>query len=295
MSTSYLPNDFVARYARPPSDSIIAQAISVHTSVRGLLGDSDYATILQGSYKNDTALWDMNDVDILAVSRNLVSTHFTGNVSSNGVPWSAIFNQIEQKLQADPRYQGKWIRGDKCIRLNTGIKIDIVPAVRIGDAEADPVAIYSFRSVGERKNWPRGHYEGGAIKSGRTNGAFKQTVRLFKRWARCWFSNRKVAPSYYLECLIYGQPDAAFTGNLGRDFVAISRAISMMLYGFTLLPRIAGEGNLLAPDEWSLADFHEFQRTLHQAVVFAEAAISSNSEAQAKANWLVAFNGRQPT
>lgn len=41
MATSYLPADFVARYARPPSDTTVSRAISVHQSVRDLLGDSD--------------------------------------------------------------------------------------------------------------------------------------------------------------------------------------------------------------------------------------------------------------
>ncbi|WP_437515152.1 hypothetical protein [Sorangium sp. So ce1099] len=237
----------------------------------------------------------MNDVDIVAVSRNLVSTHFTGTMPTNGVPWTEIFSRIEQKLQADPRYQGKWTREDKCIRLNAGIKVDIVPAVRVGDANADPIAIYSFRASRERKNWPRSHFDAGAVKSGRTNGAFKQTVRLFKRWSRCWFSNRKIAPSYYLECLVYAQPDAIFSGSLARDFVAIARSIGQMQYGLSILPRQAGEGNLLAPDEWGYAEFVQFQRTLQSATSYANAATAAYSEVQAKSSWVAAFNGHQPT
>lgn len=295
MTASYLPADFVSRYARPPSETTVSRAISIHQSVRDLLGDTDYATLLQGSYKNDTALWDMNDVDVVAVSRNLVSTHFTGTTPTSGVPWTEIFSRIEQKLQADPRYQGKWSREDKCIRLNTGVKIDIVPAVRIGEANADPIAIYSIRASRERKNWPRGHFDAGAGKSSRTSGAFKQTVRLFKRWSRCWFSNRKIAPSYYLECLVYSQPDSTFSGNLASDFVAIARNISLMAYGSVILPRLAGEGNLLTPDEWGMTEFLQFQRTLQGAASHASAAISAYSEAQAKSSWVAAFNGQQPT
>jgi hypothetical protein len=294
MATSYLPADFVARYARPPSETTVSRAVSIHQSVRDLLSDSDYATLLQGSYKNDTALWDMNDVDIVAVSKNLVSTHFTGNPVTNGVPWTDIFTRIEQKLQADTRYQGKWTREDKCIRLNTGVKIDIVPAVRIGEANTDPIAIYSFRASGERKNWPRGHYDAAAAKSGRTSGAFKQTVRTFKRWARSWFPDRKIAPSYYLECLVYSQPDATFSGDLARDFVSIAQNIAQIRHGFSNLPRLAGDGNILSASEWASAEFGQFQHTLQSASSFAQAAISAYSEAQARAHWVSAFNGQQP-
>lgn len=294
MASGYLSAEFVTRYARPPAETTISQAVSTHESVRDLLGDTEYVTLLQGSYKNSTALWDMNDVDIVAISKSLVSTHFTGTqVTNNGVPWADIFSRIEQKLQSDKRYQGKWTRGDKCIRLNTGIRIDIVPAVRVGEAIADPIAIYSFGAVKERKNWPRGHFDAGAAKSARTDGAFKTTVRLFKRWSRCWFSDRKIAPSYYIENLIHSQPDSHFSGNLAQDFVTISGSIAQMRHGYSTLPRLAGEGNLLSSEEWGAVQFQQFQQFLQRALPYAQAALSVYSESQARANWTAAFNGQQ--
>lgn len=290
-----LPADFVARYARPPSDTTVKRAVSIHQGVRELLGDAEYATLLQGSYKNDTALWDMNDVDIVAVSRNLVSSHFTGAAPTNPVPWTEIFSRIERKLQGDPRYEGKWTREDKCIRLNTDIRIDIVPAVRVGDADADPISIYSFRAKQERKNWPRGHYDAGAEKSGLTSGAYKQAVRLFKRWRTCWFGKDKTAPSYYLECLVHARANERFSGDLAQDFITIGGEIAQMQYGVSELPRLAGEGNLLTPGEWESSKFSEFQNKLRSSLRFAEAALSADSEARARAAWVSAFNGQQPS
>lgn len=297
MTSSYLPENFVTRYARPPSQDTLSEAIKAHQSVRDLLGDTDYLTLLQGSYKNDTALWDINDVDIVAISRGLLSSYFNGTkpAPDSGVPWTEIFRRIEQKLQADARYQGRWTRADKCIRLNAGMKVDIVPAVRIGEATSDPIAIYSFRECRERKNWPRGHFESGASKSGRTNGAFKQTVRLFKRWSRCWFSDRTVAPSYYLECLVHSQSDSTFTGNLARDFVTIGQSVGQMVYGASTLPRLVGDGNLLTPEQWNVTEFTSFQRTLERACSLAGAALNATSEEQAKSSWIAAFNGQQST
>lgn len=290
-----LASTFVAQYARVPSASTVERAVSIHENVRALLGDGDYATFLQGSYKNDTALWDMNDVDIVAVSRGLVSTHFNGTTPTNGVSWDEIFARVERKLQADARYRGKWTREDKCIRLNTGVKIDIVPAVRIGSIDADPVSIHSFAARGERKNWPRGHYEAGTAKSGRTNGAYKQTVRLFKRWARCWFGTRKVAPSYYLECAVFAHPDAEFTGDLERDFITVGARLAQVPYSSTLLPRLVGEGDLLTPSEWDQPRFQEFQTTLLNALRYAVGAQGVYSEQRAREMWVAAFNGQAPT
>lgn len=291
-----LAGEYAARYARPPARTTVDQAVSIHQNVRGLLGDTDYATFLQGSYKNDTALWDMNDVDIVAVSRGLVSMHFTGGTSSSGgVSWDEIFARIERKLQGDVRYRGKWTREDKCIRLNTGVKIDIVPAVRIGGIDADPIAIYSFAARGERRNWPRGHYSAGTLKSERTNGAYKQTVRMFKRWAKCWFGARKVAPSYYIECAVHAQPDATFCGDVGRDFVAVGNRLLQLSHSASVLPRLVGDGPLFTNAEWDSARFLDFQSTLRRALPSATAALGAFSEQRARELWVAAFNGQAPT
>jgi hypothetical protein len=290
-----LAASFLTQHARPPSKSTVERAVSIHQNVRAILGDTEYATFLQGSYKNDTALWDMNDVDIVAVSRSLVSSHFNGTTSINGVSWEEIFSRIERKLQSDGRSQGKWTREDKCIRLNTGVKIDIVPAVCIGNIDTDPVSIYSFSARSERKNWPRGHYEAGTAKSARTNGAYKQTVRLLKRWARCWFGARKVAPSYYLECAVYAHPDPEFTGNLEDDFIAVGQRLARVSYSTTLLPRLAGDGDLFTAPEWDSSRFQEFQATLRRSLQYAESAQAAPTENRAREMWSAAFNGQSPT
>lgn len=291
MSPAY---EYAACYARPPATTTVGQAVSLHQNVRSLLGDTDYATFLQGSYKNDTALWDMNDVDIVAVTRGIYSGHFAGAIATSGIPWDEVFSRIERMLHGDSRYRGKWQREDKCIRLNTGVKIDIVPAVYIAGPELDPVAIFSFSSGAERKNWPRDHYHAGTAKSSRTNGAYKQTVRMLKRWARCCFGTRKVAPSYFLECAVYAQPDFMFTGDLERDFVTIGQQLASLPYSAGL-PRLAGDGNLLSHNEWDVSRFVEFQLTLQKALWFAQAALTAQVEQQARELWTATFNGQVPT
>ncbi len=294
MGTTQLPAEYVARYARPPAESTAAQAISIHQSVRTLLGDTDFATVLQGSYKNDTALFDMNDVDIVAVSRKAYSARANSFLPIRVVSWNDLFGQIEAKLNTDGRYRGKWKREDKCIRLNTGIKIDIVPAARIGEPDADPIAIYSWRAQEERKNWPRGHAEKAAAKSKATNGDFKQTVRLLKRWARCWFENRKVAPSYYLECLAYAQPESHFSSDLARTLAQFAVHVAGIQYSQSQLPRLAGEGDLFSPGEWNATAFAEFQQTLRNAAVQMDLALNSTSSEAACKCWRAAFNDQPP-
>jgi hypothetical protein len=292
---SNLPNEFVLQYARPPSDSTVAQARSLHENVRRSLGDG-YVTLLQGSYKNDTSLWDMNDVDVVAVSSDLVSNAF-GRAASGGtsVPWEEIFARLERKLQADMRYWGKWQRKDKCIQLNTGVKIDIVPAIRVASAESDPVAIYSFREARERCNWPRKHYDAGAEKSRRTNGAFKQTVRLFKAWRRAVTADSKVAPSFYIECLLHAIPDGRFS-NVGADaFVDVGREIVEWNYHTRPVLRPGGADSIFTRAEWDAPQFNDLQRRLTDALLHAEYARRAPNEQLAREAWIRAFNGRTPS
>jgi hypothetical protein len=286
--------EFVGRYARPPSSTTVQQAVSTHEAVRALLGDIAYLTFLQGSYKNDTALWDMNDVDIVVVARTIVSSRFSGIVSETSVSWEEIFGRIERALDSDSRYRGKWRRNDKCIRLNTDIKIDIVPAVYIGKVETDPIAIYSFRTRTEKRNWPRQHYDAGAAKSLRTNGAFKQSVRLFKRWARCCFGGEPVAPSYYLECAVHFQPDSSFSGRPDRDFFEIGSRILQLSHSTTTLPRLAGEGNLFTPEEWDVGRFQQFKFQLQHSLQHAARALGTMAEQRGIELWTAVFNGQVP-
>lgn len=130
-----LDNAFVISYAQKPPEPVVTRAKALHQSVRVLLGDQDYLTFLQGSYNNDTALADMNDVDIVAVRKGLRGT----NPSLGREMWSSLFGQIEDKLQQDPRFRGRRKREDKCIRLDTEVRIDIVPAIALGnDPAVDP-------------------------------------------------------------------------------------------------------------------------------------------------------------
>jgi hypothetical protein len=290
---SMLDVEFVSRYARVPSPTTVAAAVSAHTSIRDLLGDKDYFTFLQGSYKNDTALADMNDVDIVAVDRRLVSRVHSGRtgLSGSGTAWSDIFGRIETKLQDSHHYRGKWKREDKCIRVNTGIRVDIVPAVVVTEAGADPIALYSFAGQREKINWPRGHYEGATRKSQETNGTFKQQVRLFKRWARCWFGGAKIAPSYYIECALHACPNSEFTGHLAEDFLRLAARLITWNHTATRLPRIAGSGELLSSEEWTVDNFVRFQAQLLTSTAIIRDAVVTHDAALARTRWVSAFNG----
>jgi hypothetical protein len=289
-----LDNDFLLTYAKKPSEALVKLANEEHPRVRKVLGDSDYETFLQGSYKNGTALEDMNDVDIVAVRRS-PPTH--GTLEER---WAFLARDVTQRLQQEPRFTGRWTREDKCIRLNTqeGLKIDIVPAISAsGNPASDPITLYSVRERRETKNWPRGHQEGARRKGTATNGHYKQAVRLFKWWRNCHFSSRRVAPSYYLECLLYSMPDKLFGGDLATWFVELARTIGHRFpdaraWHSQTLPRLAGKGNLLSSEEWGARDFEQFRSALARSLLHAERAMAALDKKAAQDAWRAAFNGR---
>src|SRR5208337_2186501 len=104
MASSVLDLSWVARYGCGPSETTVDRAISLHQNVRELLGQGPYETILQGSYKNGTALADMNDVDVLAI-RNDNTKSGLGLFES--IAWDTIFTDVEKRLESDARYAGK--------------------------------------------------------------------------------------------------------------------------------------------------------------------------------------------
>jgi hypothetical protein len=56
----------------------VAAAKSVQETIRSVLG-GDYETFLQGSYRNDTGVPDLNDVDVVALRKWTTSAVFGGS------------------------------------------------------------------------------------------------------------------------------------------------------------------------------------------------------------------------
>lgn len=80
----------------------------LQNTIREVLGDDDYDTFLQGSYKNSTAIADINDVDIVA-RRKATRAPMTR------MQWEALFDTIASRLRGSYRIGGTVTKGDKCV------------------------------------------------------------------------------------------------------------------------------------------------------------------------------------
>jgi hypothetical protein len=283
-----VPEQAVYRYEAGPSQTTVDVVKSLHTNIRAALGSS-YETFLQGSYKNDTATGDL-DVDIVAIRKETISSVFNGITPTNPVSWDTIFGEVQQRLEAS-HLKGKITRGDKCIKVATGFTADLVPAVAIKDINSDPIAIYSRKLRQERKNCPRMHYDNGIAKHKATLQRYKPTVRMFKNWAARRFSNDDgIAPSFYLECLIYNFVDAAFLPDPLERFAHIASAIVGLDYPKQRVLSVAQDKDILVESEWPKSKFQELQLHLAASLADVNAAARAHTSGEALRLWRRAFN-----
>ena len=74
-------------------------------------------------------------------------------------------------------------------------------------------------------NYPKEHYKNGAAKSTRTWDRYKRTVRMFKNARNHLESAGRIsaglAPSYFVECLLYNAPDLAFQSSFQDTYRSI--------------------------------------------------------------------------
>src|SRR5262245_4168033 len=119
-----------------PSDSFQRTASREHQTITSLV-EAPYSLaselspkcFLQGSYKQETAIYTINDVDIVVLCCALNNPILPGSLGSlYGKAWAQdmIFNTIAAPLLNDGRYRDKvkYHNGSMCIKVDLGIKIE---------------------------------------------------------------------------------------------------------------------------------------------------------------------------
>lgn len=260
--------------------------------IQGLLG-STHHTFLQGSYKNDTAISDINDVDIVAIRLTTYSAIYSSQRFDTTIPWEHIFSEIEAKLRNQSRYNWTVSRGDKCICVRGAFNADVVPAVQVNrDHLLDPVVIYSFRDRAEKLNYPRVHYQNGVRKNAATGGRYKPLVRMFKNWSLNHFGNNNTISSFKTEALVHGIADNEFFDDQAGTFILGANSIVASLeqagFGPTSIVSVCGQENICA--NWHRNDINAFVNQLRESASYGLNAYRATSQAAAETHWRSAFN-----
>jgi hypothetical protein len=223
----------------------ITQSKATYATVRTCLEASDapYATrsksiFLQGSYGNDTNIYADSDVDVVIATDSIYyygtdnltpdevtafKAHLTGTGGYSYDKFKAeVLVQLTKKFgtSVKPGKKAIFISGDGNRR-----DVDVLPAVEY--------RLYThFRSPTDRAyyegitfwtsdgvqiiNYPKIHSTNATTKHQATNSWFKATVRIFKNMRNTMIDNgylaEGVAPSYFLEGMLYNVPNDLF-GN----------------------------------------------------------------------------------
>jgi hypothetical protein len=284
MALTYkIAQTLIDRYAGGPSKARVSQVKGLQENIRSALenwGDKKFDTFLQGSYRNGTAMADINDVDIVAL-------YDPWRSPATDSEWRWLFDHIAGILRKTSLVSGTVRLGDKCVKLEGALKADIVPAIsRTAYSYTDPVIVYSRSARAGRPNFPRTHYTNGVSKQGATRNTFKPTVRLFKRWARQYDSLR--APSFYIECAVHSVASAKFNTYLPLSFASVGAEL-LSYSRMTRIPSVAGDKDVLLPGDWDAADFEGLQIRLAADVKRVIDAMEAPNQAGANRLWNLAF------
>lgn len=231
--------------AATATNTAIHNALDAQNSpVRG----KDFEVYLQGSYKNATNIRGDSDVDVVAQLNSTFEYDFSGisddekRLFRQGYPTNATYlwrDFRDDILRALRVYFGAQnvTEGNKSIKVSGGsgrLPADVIPCLQYrkylrfrslqDHAYIEGIVFYTIREGRQIINFPKPHYDNGVDKHSaqRTNGWYKPTVRVFKN-ARTYLIGRNVisedlAPSYFLECLIYNVPDNQFGTSYAETF-----------------------------------------------------------------------------
>lgn len=280
-----------------PPTSFEQAAAREHAAITRLIGRRDGPAgalqphcFLQGSYRQDTAIYTINDVDIIALCR----LWYPGSGSPGAVSWTRdqIFDAIAAAVAKDAGY-ARVIRygpSSMVIHVDKDVKVEILPVVfKSGtyDPQQEPFALYRP----ERRRWEDGYarehqrllsLQNSWLLAG---GNFKPMIKVLKHLRSLWGLE---AVSFHLECLLYGLPPIVFRGGPADYVTTVLAAIAATpadVWYQSGLTTPCGDRYLFSPDEWQYASWFAFYAAVQQWLLRAAAAQNAPTRSAAIAGW----------
>ncbi len=223
----------------------ITQSSTTYNTIKNTLEASttpyagkNFNVFLQGSYGNDTNIYAESDVDIVI---RLDDCFFSDvddlseeeTVAHKQTFFDATYTHIDFKRDVlsvlSTQYGSAAKAGDKAIVIDASgsrRKADVIVAVqfrryskfRSTSDSAYAEGICFFNAAGERiANYPKQHSANLTTKHQNTSKWFKPMARVFKNMRSRMIDDGLIqpgiAPSYYIEGLLYNVPNAKFTSS----------------------------------------------------------------------------------
>jgi predicted nucleotidyltransferase len=229
----------------------VAQSRDTYAVVKNALeatdapfSDRDFTVFLQGSYANDTNVYAESDVDVVIC----LSETFYYDLDNLSEGDKIMFEQARSAASysfTDFKQEViSWLRVRFGASLRAGDKAIFIPAAGSRrNADVLVAAHYrryqSFRGQGDQNydqgiclwtgngirivNFPKQHSDNCTTKHQNTGKWFKPVVRIFKnlrnRMVVEWKLEDGLAPSYYIEGLLYNVPNDSFGKSYEDSFV----------------------------------------------------------------------------
>ena len=214
---------------------------------------------LQGSYANSTGVFSSSDVDIVVVC----SGYYI-----NSYNWKTDLKRLKYDLfdAIDRSYNFQFELGKKTIKYKGSPNyspVDILPCIQYGSKEGHGIAFYDHSKNRYVVNYPKQHKENGIEKNKRTNGSYKKIVRVFKNLRDYLIDEDEleedIAPSYYVECLLYNVPDYCYVDYVPDSFFNVTRWLSKN-FGSMFCVKCQNEITDLfdSYNGWNMSDFYKF-------------------------------------
>jgi len=273
-----------------PSPAAVKKAKKAHEDLRAFLENDEEIskanpdTYLSGSYKRDTALNSIKDVDVIL----LIDLNHNATVPEVVIAW---LQGALQKYYAKVRLQGRSVQ----VITGTGFDLDVVPSVPLSHRDG-PVWIPD-RDV---QQWvtthPKGQIAFGEEKNNLTDGRYKPLVKIFKYWRDRLPTETARAKSYILESLVAEgllSPPQSYGGGVVGIFSLIYSSYFPHL-NLNTVPRISDPGypSVNVAKRWKLNEFSAFMREVDSALKISIAALNSEDKDQSVKLWRKLFGDK---
>jgi hypothetical protein len=227
-----------------------AQFTATYGSLKGVLNESnsphyskDYTVLLQGSYKNETNVYGDSDVDVIMRLNQIFYTDLDQLSEEDKKLWGAA--------RSDADYSLAQFKADVLAWLTKKYGNDVQPGTKAifikgsgARRDADVLVCVNLRRYRRFKNWtdqeyvegicffksdgtridnfPIQHSDNCTEKHKNTRDWFKHTVRVYKNLRNTMIEKKLIqnalAPSYFLEGLLYNVPVGRFGGTEQQNF-----------------------------------------------------------------------------
>lgn len=299
MATQTLSENFRVFFSRlNPSDQKIKSAALEHARVTDLITDrSGPAAVLspvcflQGSYKQQTAIHDINDVDVVALCE---LWHPPSEGGSRGRRWSRdeIFATIAAALMHSGRYTGAVEYGphSTCVKVNGTIRVEVLPVVFAAgnyDADKEPFKLYRPEHGQWEDGYARYHQAWLTWKNQdeKTAGNCIPAIKVLKH-IRTQFGLDAV--SFHIECLLFALGDGVFLGSAADYVTRVLREVANRSAEDWYTHRLAtpcGDRDVFTGEEWSATSWWPFHKLIGELSPLASAAASTVSRGEAIRLW----------